>query len=197
MTEVHSSTVFASPPAKRTRKAIKCRCEVELLRESFEQDELQHSPISQSDISAVPAPVLSLCIPQARSISPLPLHQSTSPLPAPESYPPTPSTAMPVQPAAPSAESPLQLQLTPPTLALSLPPASPPRAAPPASAPPAAPSEEKPPESLPVGPPTPPPFFDAFSNDPDCIICRKCCKRSYVFRWYSHCYMCHLNEMRT
>jgi hypothetical protein len=49
----------------------------------------------------------------------------------------------------------------------------------------------------PAGPPPPPPWSDAFSTDPDRIICRKCCRRSYIFRWYSHCFMCHIDETKT
>jgi hypothetical protein len=43
-----------------------------------------------------------------------------------------------------------------------------------------------------TGPPTPPPWpeADVFSADPDRIVCRKCCKRHYNYRWYSHCFMC-------
>jgi hypothetical protein len=49
----------------------------------------------------------------------------------------------------------------------------------------------------PAVPPPPPPWTNAFSTDPNRILCRKCCKRSYIFRWYSHCYMCHLNEPKS
>jgi hypothetical protein len=43
-----------------------------------------------------------------------------------------------------------------------------------------------------TGPPTPPPWPEAyvFSTDPDRIVCRKCCNRHYNFRWYIHCFMC-------
>jgi hypothetical protein len=37
------------------------------------------------------------------------------------------------------------------------------------------------PPRAPAGPPPPPPWTDAFSTDPDRILCRKCCKRSYIF----------------
>jgi hypothetical protein len=51
------------------------------------------------------------------------------------------------------------------------------------------PADKGPPVS---GPPTPPPWPEAyvFSTDPDRIVCRKCCNRHYNFRWYSHCFMC-------
>ncbi len=47
-----------------------------------------------------------------------------------------------------------------------------------------------------VGLPTLPPWPKSyvFLADPDCIICRECCKRHYNFRWYSHCFMCHMKE---
>jgi hypothetical protein len=64
---------------------------------------------------------------------------------------------------------------------------------------PAEPSAEETPQLPPSGPPSPPPWSDAdaFSSYPNWIICWKCCKRSYVFCWYSHCFMCHMNETRT
>jgi hypothetical protein len=42
------------------------------------------------------------------------------------------------------------------------------------------------------GPPPPPPWPESnvFSNDPDCIICHKCCKWHYNLRWYNHCFVC-------
>jgi hypothetical protein len=43
-----SPATIASPPAKRTRKAAKRRCEVELLRESNADDDVLLSPISQA-----------------------------------------------------------------------------------------------------------------------------------------------------
>jgi hypothetical protein len=42
-----SSSVTTSPPAKQTRKAVRRICEVELLRESYTEDELYLSPVSQ------------------------------------------------------------------------------------------------------------------------------------------------------
>ncbi len=50
------------------------------------------------------------------------------------------------------------------------------------------PDREAPPRA-PSGPLPPLPWTDAFSTDPDRILCRKCCKRSSFFRWYSHCYV--------
>ncbi len=52
-------------------------------------------------------------------------------------------------------------------------------------------------ERTPAGPPPPPPWSDAFSTDPDRILCRNCLKRSYVFPWCVHCYMCHLNKPKS
>jgi hypothetical protein len=44
--DVPSPATIVSPPAKRTRKAARRRCEAELLRDSDAEDELQLSPIS-------------------------------------------------------------------------------------------------------------------------------------------------------
>ncbi len=56
-------------------------------------------------------------------------------------------------------------------------------------------------QSLPTSPrpPTPPPWPAAhiFSAGPDRIICYKCCKRNYNVRWFSHCFMFHMDEKRT
>jgi hypothetical protein len=48
-------------------------------------------------------------------------------------------------------------------------------------------------------PPPPPPWPEGyvFSTDPDRIICRYCCKRHYNYKWYSHCFLCHINESKT
>jgi hypothetical protein len=47
--------------------------------------------------------------------------------------------------------------------------------------------------STPSSSPTPQLWSDVFSSDPDSIICRKYCKCScYNFRWFSHCFMCHI-----
>jgi hypothetical protein len=45
----------------------------------------------------------------------------------------------------------------------------------------------------------PPPWPEGyvFSTDPDRIICRYCCKRHYNYKWYSHCYLCHINENKS
>ncbi len=48
-------------------------------------------------------------------------------------------------------------------------------------------------------PPPPPPWPEGyvFSTDPDRIICRYCCKRHYNYKWYSQCYLCHINESKS
>jgi hypothetical protein len=131
----------ASPPAKRTRKASKRRCEVELLRENNTDDEILLSPISQA---------------------------CKSPLSPVSPAPPTPIESVSAPMFSPPSE-PTSLLPSSPTPALLIVPAE-----------------------SPAGPPTPPPWPEAyvFSTDPDRIVCHKCCNRHYNFRWYSHCFMC-------
>jgi hypothetical protein len=49
---------------------------------------------------------------------------------------------------------------------------------------------------VPASLPSPPPWSEAISTDPDRIICQICCNRSYLFRFYTHCYMCHSRESK-
>jgi hypothetical protein len=172
------SATAASPPAKRTRKATKRRCEVELLRyDSTEgtddNDDLHVSPISCSHSEEAPENYsLSTSfehVPPAKTI----LTTTTS----------TPTPPSPPGPASPQpAPSPPSTPTIPPA------PASPPNSAATAS----------PSTSTPAGPepPPPPPWPEGyvFSDDPDRIICRKCCKRHYNYKWYRHCFLCHVNE---
>jgi hypothetical protein len=144
------------PPAKRTRKAARRRCEAELLRDGGEEGDLLLSPLMR------PSPALMPWLP--------------TPPPAPI---PTPRSALlvltspqgPLTPACSSPEQPLPIAApvipsTPPTPCVSPPPAT--------------------------GPPTQPPLPEVFifSTDPGSILCRKCCKHHYNFRWYCHCFMC-------
>jgi hypothetical protein len=183
-------TETISPPAKRTQKAAKRRCEVELLRETDSEEELQLTPVDRTRqaplidsppslvLLSTPAPVLS---PAATSVGLLPAPPSPISAPATSLL----SAGSPVgQPPSPHSPTSSPTLPTPHTLlAQPVMPADPPDSASPTRAP--------------AGLPPPPPWTDAFSNDPDRILCWKCCKRSYIFRWYSHCYMCHLNESKS
>jgi hypothetical protein len=100
---------------------------------------------------------------------------------------------LPKAPATTSLERSPSLETSPMPAPVTLP------STPPSLAQPDTPAEQQAGEA-PLRPPAPPPlppWSDAFSTDPDRIICCKCCRRSYVFRWYSHCFMCHLDETRT
>jgi hypothetical protein len=66
----------------------------------------------------------------------------------------------------------------------------------PPSSPPTAPPPEEEPQRVPASLPPSPPWSEAISTDPDRIICQKCCNRSYLFRWYTHGYMCHSRESK-
>jgi hypothetical protein len=174
------------PPAKRTRKAAKRRCELELLRDDVGGFNLALSPTPSTPPSplplltspSVPSPLLSpgrsSSLPPLRRYSvstPLttailyetPTHFSSAPCPTEPSSPATPSSVS--SPASPALTS-----LTPPT---------------------------SPEASLPLcSPPTPPPWSRALSTDPDRVVCPSCCKESYNFRWYDHCFMYHMAETR-
>jgi hypothetical protein len=190
------------PPAKRTRKAVKRRCEAELLRGGGEWGTLLLSPPHGS-------PLQSVLPPQPQSPITLPPPQTP-----PSLLPPGPSSPIRATPEPPSPTTALSDFLTPPPTA-SVPQsaheaaapedAAPEDAAPEAATPDVASPDAAAPEittnenSEPVkGPPPPPPWPEAyiFSTDPDRIVCRKCCKRHYNFRWYSHCFMCHMDESR-
>jgi hypothetical protein len=189
--DVPSAPLIASPPAKHNRKATRRKCEVELLRENDSDDELLLTPTSHALVSppspksvspasplAPPGPVVSRfpSIERTDEASTLtPLQTIT-----PEKTPPM----APAPPTTPPAQSVLQAEI-------------PDRLQPPPSSQPTAPPAKEEPQRAPAGPPPPPPWSEAFSTDPDRIICRKCCKRSYVFRWYTHCYMCHSWESKT
>jgi hypothetical protein len=116
-----------------------------------------------------------LPVSQARQATPIDSDPATAVKPTLDSFPLTPTTTTPAPPLL-QAESPAGQP--PPPSPLTMPPDR----------------EELP--HAPAGPPPPPPWTEAFSSDPDRIICRKCCKRSYVFRWYSHCYLCHINDSK-
>jgi hypothetical protein len=158
-------------PAKQTQKAARRSCEVELLRDSDTDEELILSSVSQARqatlIDSDPAPQSHL----RRTRRP----QCCRPQRRPRRF--------------------YRLNTT---VSLPPPPPSPPTS-PPSTVQPVTLAEPPFREVLsprPASPPPPPPWSDAFSTNSDRIICRKCCNRSYVFRWYSHCYMCHLNDSK-
>jgi hypothetical protein len=119
-----SPATIASPPAKRTRKAAKRRCEAELLRESHADDELLLSPISPA---------------RTAPFSPVPPDSTTSkesdsaPTFTPPSEPSSPMPVLLIMPASPPAGPP-----TPP----SAPPTTPPPSRAPAGPPPPPPWPE-------------------------------------------------------
>jgi hypothetical protein len=161
------------PPAKRTRRAVKRRCEAELLRIEEGENTLLLSPLHASPTPQLLSPLSTTTTsPTPRTpppLSPLKQDQSTQVLTTPE--PPSPTAA------------PTDL-FTPPPVALASP-----------SAPEAADECAEPVLCTLTadGPPPPPPWPESyvFSDDPDRIVCRKCCNRHYNFRWYNHCFMCH------
>ncbi len=175
------SPIPSPPPAKRMRKAVKRRCKAELLR--GEGDTLLLFPLHGSPLPSA------LSVQQQLVSSPLPDTPPISLPPGPSS--PIRTTPEPLSPTTAPADF-----FTPPPTALA--PQS-------ASAPQSAPEAAKIEDAEPVqclattdGPPPPPRWPEpyVFSTDPDRIICRKCCKRHYNFRWYSHCFMCHMDESR-
>jgi hypothetical protein len=201
------------PPAKRTKKAAKRPCEVELLRGAGMDDVQRLSPPPH-------APPLPTWSPSPPSLTP-----ASSPTPALD----LPLTVSPRRPPTPTFCTPNHSYLAPALSPVFSPPApfepsSPPQMAvevknattspalspifspptlpdPPASPQIAAQEEEAsstPPPTSPK-PPAAPPWPEAyvFSTDPDRIICRKCCKRHYNYKWYSHCFMCHMDEKET
>jgi hypothetical protein len=164
--------ITSPPPAKRTRKAMKRRCEAELLRDEGEDGNLLLSPLRHLP----PPPVLS---PLSTPSSP-PTPRMPPPPSPPEPRPSTPIRTTPVPPSPTAAPADL---LTPPPIAV--------------SPPPDAVDEYAELVQCMVttdGPPPPPPWTESyvFSDDPDRIVCRKCCNRHYNYRWYNHCFMCHV-----
>jgi hypothetical protein len=154
-----SSPNPSPPPAKRTRKAARRRCEAELLRDGGEEGDILLSPLTRPFPALTPQP-------PTPPPAPTPTPRSALPVLTSSQGPPTPACSSPEQPSPIAA---LVIPFTPPTPCVS------------------------PPTPLPAtGPPTPPKWPEAyiFSTDPDRIVCRKCCKRHYNFRWYSHCFMC-------
>ncbi len=154
---------IASPPAKRTRKAAKRRCEVELLRESNADDDVLLSPISQ-----------------ARSA---PFSPVSPALTTPKDSDSAPTFSPPSEPASSQPSSPTPVLQVVPAESSAGPPTPP-------SAPPTTPPPLRVPAGPPPPPPWPEAYV--FSTDPDRILCRKCCNRHYNFQWYSHCFMCNL-----
>jgi hypothetical protein len=181
------------PPAKRTRKAVKRRCEIELLRGVEMEDDvcvsppLHTPPPARSPPPPSPTPTTSPFTEQSLSLDDHDLPQSPAILPAltPDrsATAPAPSTisttpTSPGPPSPPPSPAPGTSTLTSPAPA-------------PSSAPSTAPTTSEPP------PPPPWPEGYVFSTDPDRIICRFCCKRHYNYKWYSHCYLCHSNEKKS
>jgi hypothetical protein len=193
----------ASPPSKRTRKAAKHRCEAELLRERVSDEDLQLSTLSHCrqapPINPNPAPA----IPPPPDPPPAADEAGATPTPPPAA---SPLPASPLLASSPILCSPPMAQFSPlgppspacatrdhpsPSAALVLittPQSS--HVSPPLPAPATGELAEEGP--LVSGPPTPPPWPEAyvFSTDPDRIVFRKCCNRHYNFRSYSHCFMC-------
>jgi hypothetical protein len=86
--EAPSPAEAAMPPAKRTRKAARRRCEVELLRDNDTDDDLHLSPVSQ-----------------ARQATPIDSEPATAVQPTPDPSPLMPTTTTPAPPLL-KAESP-------------------------------------------------------------------------------------------
>jgi hypothetical protein len=147
--DVPSPATITSLPAKQTRKAARSRWEVELLRDSDADDELQLSPISQHRPASFSP---------ASPVFPTPTYTD------PSSTPTTPPTM--VQPVTPAA-SPSGTPHSPPA------PLTTPSSLPQLVLTAESPEKEVPPRA-PAGPPPPPPWNEAFSTDPDRILCWKC-----------------------
>jgi hypothetical protein len=211
---LQSPTIQSPPPTKRTRKAVKRRCEVELLRGVDMEDDLSVTPPlftpppARSPLTPSPTPTVSPTTEQSPSFSETsqfpaihpagtPDHSASalSTMSTPPTSPESPSSpplavqviSTPISPAPVPAPSTNTSTPTTSGLASSPPPAAPERSSTASTAP--ATSE----------PPPPPPWPEGyiFSTDPDRIICRYCCKRHYNYKWYSHCYLCHTNENKS
>jgi hypothetical protein len=172
------SASATSPPAKRTRKATKRRCEVELLRDDYteetnDNDDFPVSPLACSYPEEAP---------ENHSLS-----TSFEHVP-PAKTSPTTTTSTPTPPSPPGPASPQPAPSPPSTPTPPPAPASPPTSAATASTSTTTTDGPEPP------PPPPWPEGYVFSDDPDRIICRKCCKRHYNYKWYRHCFLCHVNE---
>ncbi len=101
-----SPATIASPPAKRTRKAARRRCEVELLRESNADDEILLSPISQARTAPLspvsPTPPTPIESDSTLTFSPHSEPTSSQPSsPTPAESPVGPPSPPPVPPTTP------------------------------------------------------------------------------------------------
>jgi hypothetical protein len=125
----------------------------------------------------------------------LPDHSSPAPAPSSVSSPPSPLEPFsPPQKAVQANFAPTHLALSPTSSSMTSPdPPTPQRtAAQEIAATPTPSSLTSPVPLATAGPPTPPPWPEAyvFSSDLHRIVCRKCCNHHYNFRWYNHCFMC-------
>ncbi len=210
-----SLTTPSPPPAKQTRKAVKRRCKVELLRGVGVEDDFYVTPPLLTPPPAClplppsPTPTVSPATEQSFSspislnyqlysqlelrIIPPQLRFSTisTPLtsPGPPSLPPLAALVIstPILPAPAPA----------PSTITSMPTTSEPTSLPPSAAPKR--SRTALTALATSEPPSPPLWLEGyvFLTDPDRIICRFCCKRHYNYKWYSHCYLCHMNENKS
>jgi hypothetical protein len=114
---------YTSPPTKRTRKAAKRRCEVELLRSGDEDGELHLSTLScvPGSLLTSPSPIKTL-LPKSPAFPPptpspvTPTSQPASPMPASSTSPsPPPSLPTPAFSTTPSPTPSLPSYRAPPT----------------------------------------------------------------------------------
>jgi hypothetical protein len=154
-------------PAMRTRKAVKRGCKAELLKDLGEGEDLLLSPLN----STPPSPALS---PQPPYPPPAPSPTLWTPplLPPSSQGTPLPTCATPEHPSPTTTLAILSTQLAPLIL-------------------------------------LPAPLSWAWRtvrpqllghphrlHSLNHIVCHKCCKQHYNFWWYSHCFMCHMDENR-
>jgi hypothetical protein len=201
------------PPAKCMRKVAKRRCEVELLRGLGVEDDLCLSPPlhtpplpARSQLPPSPVPASSPTLKHVFSLHYYPQQPPTptcgtqhhsSPAQAPSSISLLPTSSKRPSPLPIAVQATGQLDI-PALSSASSPPSSPDRRTLMPTAAQVTGATSTPSPALPK-PPAPPPWPKAyvFSMDPDRIICRKCCKRNFNYRWCSHYFMCHMNEKKT
>jgi hypothetical protein len=173
-------------PAKRTRKAVKLHCEVELLRGGPEDLELQLSPLACTPTSPSPSPLTPCTPPRPPSPSsptfgPLSLSSSLSTLM--QETPPRPASQIPATPPTASPES-TPTQTTPPQLTTPMPTTLP------TASPVAQPAQSSTPSFR--APPTPPPIGKLPTSWRK-VLCRECHRDSHNIS-YRHCIECHFKE---
>jgi hypothetical protein len=160
------SPPVVSPPAKRTRKAAKRRCEVELLRDEELEGELQLSPLSCATHSPSLSPPTPSTLPKN-----VPFHDDLQLPPSSPTLPSSPSA--PPSPTSPSA---------------------PPMPSPPTSSPPTSPRFQALPTPPPIDKsptiPAAPPMSAYFPSCPFKVICRYCLRDDHDV-WYRQCPNCY------